>query len=268
MSETSSSPSRKKKLLIAGGSAVAILALTGGTIVGVNISNAKTDDLCAAALSAAKTASTDSENSQDAAAKVRSEAEDTEGYTSSEERSAFVKDVEVSSNNLKQIKLPEDCTSQDEAEELQTGSKNIISKASELNSATEKLSTNVSVFKAETKRLAAEKAAREAAEEAEAAKIAEEARASVKEEEAAVEVVPQPVEDYRLNAPQGPGHTAYVPPSATYAPAPVPVPAPAPVPVPAPVTNSDGGGWTPPPPGSGPGGGCTQIADYVMCAGD
>lgn len=270
--ELSTNPSRKKKLLVSALGVAALLVLTAGIIVGVNVSSGKTAELCAVATGAAERASAAAAKSWEEATRARSVADEAKGYEDRNGAAELLKSLDERTENLQKSEPGTVCTSRSEAEGMQVAAEDVTSKTAALTDATKKLSTDVTAFQVEAKRAAEEYAAKKAAEAkakaAEETKAAEEAKAV--EESAAAEaaaaaaaataaaaVPPQYAGDYRLAAPQGPGHTTYVPAPAPYVPAPAPAPAP----------GGQGGGWTPPPAGSGGGGGCTQIGGHVMCSG-
>lgn len=278
MSEsTQAPPSRKKKLVIAGLGAAAVIVLTAGTIVGVNVSSGnKTEQLCTEATAAAQQTAKTVKNSVEASTKARAEADGAEGYAKREGAEALLKEVESTKGSLGKIKLTGDCDTREGAEKLQGDSKAAKTQTTKLDGATKKLTADVAAYKeAEAKRIADEKAAADA-KAAEAKAAEEKAAADAAAEQAAAEqaaaeaaaAAPAPAPAAQPQYAGGGVGYAPAPQAPQYkAPAPAPAPyVPAPAPAPAPVTGG-GGGWTPPPAGQGGGGGCTQINGYTMCSG-
>lgn len=139
----------------------------------------------------------------------------------------LLKGVDSRTDTLEKTELATECTRRSEAERLQSAAEDVTAKAAALIDAAKKLSDDVIAFQTETKRAAEEEAAKKAAEarakEAEEAKAAEEAAAAeacCRGRAAAVvtAVAPQYRGGYRLDAPQGPGHTTYVPAPVPYVP--------------------------------------------------
>ncbi|MHA7264462.1 hypothetical protein ACX80W_14785 [Arthrobacter sp. TMN-37] len=269
-------PSRKKKLLIPLLGAVAACVLTAGTIVGVSVSHATTERVCAEATTSAEEAAAAVKGSVDKAAKARALADGAKAYDKHEGAAVLLEDLKSQSASLTQIELSGDCDSRDAANTLQGRSEAATAQVAVLDDASTKLSTDVEAFQAEAKRVTGEKAkaaaAKEAAEKAAAAKKEAASQPQGDTGGGAGPVpappapggAPEPAPYLPAPAPYVPAPAPFVPAPAPYVPAPAPyVPAPAPAPAPAP-----GGGWTPPPPGAGGGGGCTETGAGVFCGGN
>lgn len=266
---------RKKKILIAALSVVAVGVLTGGAVVGVNAStNSKNAQACADATTAGQAATKVVTDSMNGATKADALAQGVDGYSKHKGADVFLKDVGAQKATLAAIDLNTNCATRDDAAKIQANAESATAQVTLLDAASKKLATEVSAFQeSEKKRVADEKAAAAAAAkkkaEAEKAKAEKEAADAAAAEAAQQQVVPeQPAEggDY-APAPQVPSNN-YIPGPAPYvppAPAPYVPPAPAPAPAPQPNPGGGGGGWTPPPAGGGGGGGCTQIGDHIMC---
>ena len=166
-SNTPETSKKRKKILIAAIGGAAALVIAGGAIFAVQNSVAETNQRCADAVNAARSASAGVSSAKEKAGKVQALAAATSGYSKSDGADALMKGVGKAVTDAEAVKLGASCSSQDEAQALTSSSASATSRTAQLDDASAKLSSAVTAFQeAEKKRVAD---AKEAAEKKEAA---------------------------------------------------------------------------------------------------